>query len=75
VIVASGEGVLADEATEGFFPGDDLFAALRPRGLPIGNLTSHFFRQRLAGSDRPFHQGGVARTRVRALRQRLSVFR
>ena len=23
-----------------WFPGDDLFAALRPRGLPIGNLTS-----------------------------------
>lgn len=42
-IIASGEGVLADEATDGFFPGDDLFAALRPRGLPIGNLTSQFF--------------------------------
>jgi len=26
-----------------FFPGDDLFAALRPRGLPIGNLTSQFW--------------------------------
>ena len=25
-----------------YFPGDDLFAALRPRGLPIGNLTSQF---------------------------------
>lgn len=26
-----------------YYPGDDLFAALRPRGLPIGNLTSQFF--------------------------------
>ena len=25
------------------FPGDDLFALLRPRGLPIGNLTSQFW--------------------------------
>lgn len=25
------------------FPGDDLFSALRPRGIPIGNLTSQFF--------------------------------
>ncbi len=24
------------------FPGDDLFAVLRPRGIPIGNLTSQF---------------------------------
>jgi hypothetical protein len=26
-----------------WFPGDDLFAACRPRGLPIGNLTSRFW--------------------------------
>lgn len=26
-----------------WFPGDDLFAPLRPRGLPIGNQTSQFF--------------------------------
>jgi hypothetical protein len=26
-----------------WFPGDDLFAPLRPRGLPIGNLTSQFW--------------------------------
>ena len=26
-----------------YFPGDDLFAASRPRGLPIGNLTSQFW--------------------------------
>jgi len=25
-----------------YFPGDDLFAVDRPRGLPIGNLTSQF---------------------------------
>lgn len=42
-IVASGEGVLAEEATHDYFPGDDLFAVLRPAGLPIGNLTSQFF--------------------------------
>ncbi len=42
-IVASGEGVLTDEATPAYFPGDDLWAILRPTGLPIGNLTSQFF--------------------------------
>lgn len=43
LIVASGEGVLRDEATNDLYRGDDLFAVLRPRGLPIGNLTSQFF--------------------------------
>ena len=42
-IVSSGEGVLADEYEMVYFPGDDLFAAHRPRGLPIGNLTSQFW--------------------------------
>lgn len=42
-ILQSGDGVLRDEATPGYFPGDDLFAVLRPTGLPIGNLTSQFF--------------------------------
>ena len=42
-IVASGQGILDEEATPTYFPGDDLFAVLRPRGLPIGNLTSQFF--------------------------------
>jgi RNA-directed DNA polymerase len=42
-IVASGDGILRDEATTDYFRGDDLFAALRPKGLPIGNLTSQFF--------------------------------
>lgn len=42
-ILASGQGVLADEYDMRYFPGDDLFAANRPRGLPIGNLTSQFW--------------------------------
>jgi RNA-directed DNA polymerase len=43
LILASGDGVL-DEAYEMvFFQGDDLLAAARPRGLPIGNLTSQFW--------------------------------
>jgi hypothetical protein len=42
-ILASGEGILADEYTPVYFPGDDLFAIERPRGLPIGNLTSQFW--------------------------------
>ena len=43
VILASGAGVLADEYDMVYFPGDDLLARLRPRGLPIGNLTSQFW--------------------------------
>lgn len=43
LILRSGEGVLAEEATQCWFPGDDLLAVLRPKGLPIGNLTSQFF--------------------------------
>jgi len=42
-ILSSGTGVLASEYSPAYFPGDDLFAALRPRGLPIGNLTSQFW--------------------------------
>lgn len=42
-ILASGRGVLAQEYAMHWFDGDDLFAALRPRGLPIGNLTSQFW--------------------------------
>lgn len=42
-ILASGQGVLSEEYTMVYFQGDDLFAANRPRGLPIGNLTSQFW--------------------------------
>lgn len=42
-IVASGAGVLDSERELYWFPGDDLFAPLRPQGLPIGNLTSQFW--------------------------------
>jgi len=42
-ILASGEGVLDEAYDMVYFPGDDLFAAQRPRGLPIGNLTSQFW--------------------------------
>lgn len=36
-ILESGEGVLAEAYDMVYFPGDDLFAVNRPRGLPIGN--------------------------------------
>jgi len=42
-ILESGVGVLSEEYHVVWFPGDDLFAANRPRGLPIGNLTSQFW--------------------------------
>ncbi len=42
-ILESGLGVLRDEYDMVYFPGDDLFAVNRPRGLPIGNLTSQFW--------------------------------
>jgi RNA-directed DNA polymerase len=43
LIIESGTGVLSDAYDMVYFPGDDLFAANRPRGLPIGNLTSQFW--------------------------------
>jgi retron-type reverse transcriptase len=42
-ILESGAGANAQEYTITWFPGDDLLAPLRPRGLPIGNLTSQFW--------------------------------
>jgi len=42
-IIDSGQGVLADEYEMVWFEKDDLFAPNRPRGLPIGNLTSQFW--------------------------------
>ena len=41
-ILASGETVHQDYEPM-LFPGDDLLSLLRPRGLPIGNLTSQFW--------------------------------
>jgi RNA-directed DNA polymerase len=42
-ILASGAGGLDDEHEPVFFDGDDLLSVCRPRGLPIGNLTSQFW--------------------------------
>jgi Reverse transcriptase (RNA-dependent DNA polymerase) len=42
-ILRSGGEVQADEYEMVYFPEDDLFAVNRPRGLPIGNLTSQFW--------------------------------
>ena len=42
-IVDGGIGVLDDQYRMRWFPGDDLLAAARPRGLPIGNQTSQFW--------------------------------
>jgi RNA-directed DNA polymerase len=42
-ILVSGIDVLAEEYDMVYFPGDDLLAVNRPRGLPIGNLTSQFW--------------------------------
>jgi retron-type reverse transcriptase len=42
-ILAGGAGLLVDEYHMVYFAGDDLLAALRPRGLPIGNLTSQLW--------------------------------
>jgi retron-type reverse transcriptase len=39
-ILESGVGVLSEAYEMVYFAGDDLFAASRPRGLPIGNLCS-----------------------------------
>ncbi|MFQ6101348.1 MAG: reverse transcriptase domain-containing protein [Anaerolineae bacterium] len=43
LILVSGAGVLREEYDMVYFPGDDLLAVNRPRGLPIGNLTSQFW--------------------------------
>ena len=43
LILAGGEGAPGLESPPPLFPGDDLLAACRPRGLPIGNLTSQFW--------------------------------
>jgi len=42
-VLQSGRGVLSEEYEMSWFEGDNLLAANRPRGLPIGNLTSQFW--------------------------------
>ena len=42
-ILATGVGILDEMYEMAWFPGDDLLAANRPRGLPLGNLTSQFW--------------------------------
>lgn len=42
-ILVGGQHVHRFEYEMVYFPGDNLLAALRPRGLPIGNLTSQFW--------------------------------
>jgi hypothetical protein len=46
-ILQSGIGVLSEEYEMVYFDGDDLLAVNRPRGLPIGNLTSQFWAREL----------------------------
>jgi RNA-directed DNA polymerase len=43
LILDSGVGVLTEQYDMVYFSGDNLLAASRPRGLPIGNLTSQFW--------------------------------
>lgn len=42
LLLSTGVEALPEAPPRHYFPGDDLFAILRPRGLPIGNLTSQF---------------------------------
>ncbi len=42
-ILQSGADISRDESPQVCFAGDDLFALSRPRGLPIGNLTSQLW--------------------------------
>lgn len=42
-ILAGGAGILTPMYEMEWFPGDDLLTPLRPRGLPIGNLTSQMW--------------------------------
>jgi hypothetical protein len=43
LILDSGAGIHPPPDPPIYFPGDDLFTPIRPRGLPIGNLTSQFW--------------------------------
>ncbi len=42
-IIDGGAGIHTAKGQNLFFAGDDLLSCLRPRGLPIGNLTSQFW--------------------------------
>lgn len=42
-ILDSGVGLLSDQADAELFDGDDLVDLMKPKGLPIGNLTSQFW--------------------------------
>ena len=42
-IIESGQGVLGEETNNEGFPEDDLIDLMRPKGLPIGNLTSQLW--------------------------------
>ena len=42
-IIDSGQGIFKDEYDHYLFPEDDLISLCRPKGLPIGNLTSKFW--------------------------------
>ncbi len=70
-ILASGAGVLKDEYTMVYFPGDDASAADRPRGLPIGNLTSQFWSNVYMNALDWFVVGELKCARLSALRGRL----
>jgi retron-type reverse transcriptase len=43
LIIQSGAGIHDEDYQMVYFQGDDLFAVNRPRGLPIGNLTSQLW--------------------------------
>ncbi|PWQ96054.1 reverse transcriptase/maturase family protein [Leucothrix pacifica] len=43
VVLESGKHVHQQDHEPHYFPGDDLLSAMRPKGLPIGNLTSQFW--------------------------------
>jgi len=58
-IPESGRDVLSDEYAMHWFAGDDLFAALRPRGLPIGNLTSQLWANSYLNSFDHFVKRGL----------------
>ncbi len=68
-VLASGAGVLEEEAPREVFPGDDILDLMRPRGLPIGNLTSQFFANVLLDRLDPAVKDGLGvKGYVRSLR-------